>query len=194
MRETTTALVPFFPVTTYGLLRQIADVIGWRTVKADTEAFSIVWKHDPVTSVFATMEPCEQGTRLTISVDRFGAFDSFRRQASILTPLLGNLAKKTRACTNAYEEISRLFEDAGSAKWVLRKDIEQITKKYNVDLDNELRPRMALLYEKHLAICGADGQLCEEDRMTLSHLSHILHLDEETVNRIHNGAKSKNPT
>jgi hypothetical protein len=189
MKEPTTVLVPLPVETAFRIARQLGQASNWLEARADAETHTMVWKLDHGRSVSAKLEPKEDGTVLTL-IAKTGTFDRFK-SASLLETFAVQFRKRSTGYLFAILGLERPFAEAGQPKWVVREDVERVARKFHMDLDNELRAQLALLYEKYLTIFAGDGQLSDDDLHTLSHLRNIFRLDAETVDQIHLNANSR---
>jgi hypothetical protein len=136
MKEIVTREVALPVETVFGILYQLGDGMNWQLVRADVESCTIVWKHDRGTSVVATLESYEGGTRVTLVVDRFGAFDPFRHPSSILEPMLLEFYARTKDHLFAIKET----QDMVSSKQVCAPNLSEVESEISSDLKETIEP------------------------------------------------------
>lgn len=85
---------------------------------------------------------------------------------------------------NAVIELNNLL----ATKPLLRihpKDIEEIEKKYLVNLGKTFKPNLEEFYAVYLNHCLADKVLSEEELKELNHLKQIFNLEDKTIDKLH---------
>lgn len=68
---------------------------------------------------------------------------------------------------------------------ISHKDIEEIESKYRLNLHKEFKLNLEEFYAVYLNYCLADKVLNSSELNELSHLKHILNLDDKTIDKLH---------
>ena len=68
---------------------------------------------------------------------------------------------------------------------IAANDIEEIEKKYKLDLRKEFKLNLEEFYAVYLHQCLADKVLNDEEINELNHLKQILNLDDKTIEKLH---------
>jgi hypothetical protein len=85
---------------------------------------------------------------------------------------------------NAFIEVNNLLATR-PLKEIKLEEIEEISARYKVDLHNKFGERLKELYQRYLKKCFADSLLTEKELDELTHLKHLLILQDYEVNIFH---------
>ncbi len=89
---------------------------------------------------------------------------------------------------NVVIALNNLFADASRVRHVTYEDIQNIANSYDVNLQRDFKEDLAQLYREYLEYCLADKAMSDEEVRDLSHLKHLLGLNDQIVQSIHNEA------
>ncbi len=102
------------------------------------------------------------------------------KKASVVQKLLKRTPKE-----NAIIEINNLLADnQDDLSKIKLEDIEQITKKYKVNLDKKFKEFRLDLFQKYLEHCLADHKLDNEEVESFMHLSKLLFLTDSEIRQV----------
>jgi hypothetical protein len=100
-------------------------------------------------------------------------------------PTLWQRIFRRRPKENAFIEIHNLLAGADSVLDVNAAAVEEVCRRYRMDLAGPLAGRLERLYRDYLTFCLEDRQLSDTELACLSHLQTLLRVDNETAQSIH---------
>lgn len=101
------------------------------------------------------------------------------------TPNLLQRVLNRKPKKNIIVEINNRLAQASSIRQVTVGDVQAIADNYKVNLQKEFPKELALFYENYLKHCLIDKTLTEEETAELSHLKHLLGLNDKAIDKIH---------
>ncbi len=91
----------------------------------------------------------------------------------------------TRRKSNSIREIEDLLACAGRVLDVSNEKVEEVAKRYNLDLSTRLCGARKLLYRRYLEYCLDDSVLSADETAALAHLKGILRLEDVEAAEVH---------
>ncbi len=103
------------------------------------------------------------------------------KSPNLLEQLLGWQPKE-----NSIIALNNLLADASRVRYVTHEDIQNIINFYKVNVYRDFHKELEQLYRQFLDHCFVDKVMTAEEIRDLSHLKHLLGLNDQTVQAIHN--------
>ncbi len=91
----------------------------------------------------------------------------------------------TRRKSNSIREIEDLLACASRVLDVSNETVEEIAKRYGLDLSTRLCGQRKLLYQRYFEYCLDDSKLSADETADLAHLKGIPQLEDAAVAEVH---------